>query len=110
MGLSQKALEGASQGTFLEDPCPPFCLQMLMHGSKLGYYTMEYGAQEDLWSGKLDLPPPRCFLIPLPKTAGDHAQGPSTPRARSPQALNGGAEPQTLHLKELLVAPEALRT
>lgn len=105
MGLTQEALEGVPHGTFLEDAWPCFCLCMLTRSSKPGYYRMAYVAQEGLRGGELD-PTPVCFLIPLTKDSRwsrwePLAQGwTGTPRARSLQALNGGAEPQTLHLKE----------
>lgn len=69
MGLTQEALEGVPHGIFLEDAWLHFCLHTLTRGSKLGFYRMEYGTQEGLWGGKLDLPP-YAFLFPLPRTAG----------------------------------------
>lgn len=94
MSLTQGALEGDLQDTFLSLLC---LLTYFPRGSKPEYSRMENEAQGGLWSGDPALPP-SCFLVSLTKSirwshSGSTAQGwPSTLRARCSRATDPALE------------------
>lgn len=59
-----------------------------------------------MWGRELDLPPPQ--ILSQPSYHGQQVDW--HPKSQVTQALNGGAEPQTLHLKERCEDLETHRT